>query len=88
MNISKQKLKLIGGAVIVLAAASLMLQPLIVYIAGLGRMITFIVTALLIAYLITSVVCRLRGKKCSKPGDKSCGTGGADQPTEQGDVEV
>jgi hypothetical protein len=88
MNISKQKLKLIGGGVIVLAAASLMLQPLIVYVAGLGRMISFILTAILIAYLITTVVVRLRGKDCSKRNGGSSSAGGADQATEQGDVEV
>jgi len=84
MNISKDKLKVICGGIIVLAAASLMLQPLISYIAGLGRMITFIVTALLVAYLITTVVVRLRGK-CSTKRDT---TGSADQPTDQGDVEA
>jgi hypothetical protein len=88
MNISKQKLKLIGGGIVVLAAASIMLQPLIAYVAGLGRMITFIVTALLITYLITTVIIRLKGKDCSKRGNSTCTTGGADQPTEQGDVEV
>jgi 4-hydroxybenzoate polyprenyltransferase len=88
MNISKEKFKLILGGIIVLAAASLMLQPLISYVAGLGRMITFIVTALLIAYLITTVIVRLKGKNCSKRGDKTCATGDADQPTDQGDLKV
>jgi hypothetical protein len=88
MNINKNKLKIIGGGLVVLCAASLMLQPLLVYIAGLGRMITFIVTALLITYLITTIICRMKGKSCSKDGGSSSTKGSADQPSEQGDVEV
>lgn len=65
-----------------------MLQPLMNYIAGLGRMISFIITAVLVTYLIVMVITRLKGKGCTRDGDKACHTGGADQPSEQGDVEV
>ena len=62
MNINKEKLKFIGGGLIVLAAASLMLQPLLTYVAGLGRMISFIISALLITYMIAFVIIKLKGK--------------------------
>ncbi len=88
MNITKQKLKIIGGAVIVLAAASLMLQPLLTYVAGLGRMISFIISAVLITYLVVTVVCKLKGKNCSKDKDPCRSKGSADGGSEQGDVEV
>jgi hypothetical protein len=88
MNISKQKLKIIGGGIIVLAAASLMLQPLLSYVAGLGRMISFIIAVILITYLITSIIVRLKGKNCSKDNGACASKGGADQPSDQGDVEV
>ena len=64
------KLKIIGGAIVVLAAAGVMLQPLLVYVAGLGRLITFIVTMLLLAYLVTFVIRKMKGKY-NKSGDSS-----------------
>ncbi|MBU6452000.1 MAG: hypothetical protein KGS72_09505 [Cyanobacteria bacterium REEB67] len=65
MNIGKDKFKLIAGGLIVLAAASLMMQPLLSYLAGLSRLITFIVTILLMAYLFTFFVTKMRGSKRS-----------------------
>jgi hypothetical protein len=66
------KLKLIGGGIVVLAAASVMLQPLMVYVAGLGRLIGFIVTMLLLAYLVTFVMRKMKGRynnSADKPAD-------------------
>jgi len=91
MQITKEKLKIIGGGIVVLAAASVMLGPLMTYIAGLGRMISFIVTAILIAYLITFVVKKLRGKKTTNPQNNDANSytsRGGDSASEQGDVEV
>jgi len=72
----------------VVAAASLMLQPLLTYVAGLGRMISFIISAVLITYLIVTVVCKLKGKNCSREKNPGSSKGSADGGTEQGDVEV
>ncbi|MBS1993032.1 MAG: hypothetical protein JSS86_14005 [Cyanobacteria bacterium SZAS LIN-2] len=81
------KLKVLGGGLIVLAAASIMLQPLLTYIAGLGRLISFIITAVLIAYLITFVVRKLSSNGCKNPSTTSSGCDNGPE-AEPGSTEV
>jgi len=73
MNINKNTLKIVGGGIIVLAAASIMLGPIMAYIAGLGRLISFIITAVLIAFLITFVVKKLSSTGCKNPSTTGSG---------------
>jgi len=79
MNINKNNLKLLGGGIIVLAAASIMLGPIMTYIAGLGRMISFVITAVLIAFMITFVVKKLSSTGCK---ERSTTTSGCDNGPE------
>lgn len=62
MSMNKDQLKFVGGALVVLAAGAMMFNQLFSYVAGIGRMISMIITALLIAWLITFVMVRLKGK--------------------------
>ncbi len=67
MQINKEKLKVIGGALIVLAAIAVMFNQVFSFAFGIVRMVSMILIALTIAWLITNVMVRLRGKK--KPGN-------------------
>ncbi len=71
MQISKEQLKFIGGAVIVLAAAAVMFNELFSYVFSLGRMFTLIGIALIIALAMTLVMVRLRGRKQTATSFKS-----------------
>ncbi|MFA7339314.1 MAG: hypothetical protein WC028_21215 [Candidatus Obscuribacterales bacterium] len=63
MQINKEKLKVIGGALIVLAAIAVMFNQVFSFAFGILRMISMILIAVLIAYAITNVMVRLRGKR-------------------------
>jgi len=63
MQINKEKLKVIGGALIVLAAIAVMFNQVFSFAFGILRMVSMILIALTIAWLITNVMVRLRGKK-------------------------
>ncbi|MBA4073863.1 MAG: hypothetical protein C0508_02410 [Cyanobacteria bacterium PR.023] len=63
MQINKEKLKVIGGALIVLAAIAVMFNQVFSFAFGIMRMVSMILIALTIAWLITNVMVRLRGKK-------------------------
>ncbi|MFA6212448.1 MAG: hypothetical protein WCT03_03655 [Candidatus Obscuribacterales bacterium] len=63
MQINKEKLKVIGGALIVLAAVLVMFNQVFSFAFGIVRMATMILIALSIAWLITNAMVRLRGKK-------------------------
>ena len=63
MQINKEKLKVIGGALIVLAAIAVMFNQVFSFAFGIVRMVSMILIALTIAWLITNVMVRLRGKK-------------------------
>ncbi len=67
MQINKEKLKVIGGALIVLAAVFVMFNQVFNFALGIVRMVSMILIALAIAWFITNVMVRLRGKK--KPSD-------------------
>jgi predicted lipid-binding transport protein (Tim44 family) len=63
MQINKEKLKVIGGALIVLAAIAVMFNQVFSFAFGIVRMISMILIAVAIAYFITNVMVRLRGKR-------------------------
>ena len=63
MQINQEKLKVIGGALIVLAAIAVMFSQVFSFALGIVRMVSMILFALVIAYAITNVMVRLRGKK-------------------------
>jgi predicted lipid-binding transport protein (Tim44 family) len=63
MQINKEKLKVIGGALIVLAAVAVMFNQVFNFAFGIVRMVSMILIALAIAWLITNAMVRLRGKK-------------------------
>lgn len=63
MQINKEKLKVIGGALIVLAAIAVMFNQVFSFAFGIVRMVSMILIALTIAWAITNVMVRLRGKK-------------------------
>jgi predicted lipid-binding transport protein (Tim44 family) len=63
MQINKEKLKVIGGALIVLAAVAVMFNQVFSFAFGLVRMVSMILIALAIAWFITNVMVRLRGNK-------------------------
>ena len=48
----------IGGALIILAAAGIMLPAIFAYVAGIGRMVILIVVALAAAYLLNIMMAR------------------------------
>ena len=48
----------IGGALIILAAAGIMLPAIFAYVAGIGRMVILIVVALAAAYLLNMMMAR------------------------------
>lgn len=58
-----QKLKLIGGAIIVIIAICMMSGDLAGYFAGLGRMATLIGTVVILAVVAAAVLRFLRPKK-------------------------
>lgn len=79
MSMNKDQLKFVGGALVVLAAGAMMFNQLFSYVAGIGRMISMIITALLIAWLITFVMVRLKGKsKGPAPSPQDARTQNAD----------
>ncbi|MBP9092420.1 hypothetical protein KBI23_15440 [bacterium] len=63
MHINKEKLKVIGGALIVLAAVAVMFNQVFNFAFGIVRMVSMILIALTIAWVITNAMVRLRGKK-------------------------
>ena len=63
MQINKEKLKIIGGALIVLAAISVMFNQVFSFAFGIVRMVSMVLIAVTIAWLITNAMVRLRGKK-------------------------
>ena len=65
MKLDSQKLKYIGGAIIVLAAFSLMFNEVFSYLAGLGRMLTLILVALIIAAIVATILRKVRPSKTS-----------------------
>jgi hypothetical protein len=88
---NKEQLKFTGGALIVLAAGAMMFNQLFSYVAGIGRMISMIVTALLIAWLITFVMVRLKGKNKGpgpNPKDSSNANNGQKSSNTQYDAET
>jgi len=48
----------IGGALIILAAAGIMLPAIFAYVAGIGRMVILIVVALAAAYFLNLLMAR------------------------------
>ena len=63
MQINKEKLKVIGGALIVLAAIAVMFNQVFSFAFGIVRMVSMILIAVAIAYFITNVMVRLGGKR-------------------------
>lgn len=63
MKLDQEKLKIFGGAAIVLAAICLMSNDLISYLAGLGRMFTLIATVVTLAVIAATIVRLLKKKK-------------------------
>jgi len=72
VQITKEQLKFIGGALIIIAACSVMFKEMFAYIFSLGRMFTLIGIALAIALVMTLLMVRLKGKKSAhRPADAS-----------------
>jgi predicted lipid-binding transport protein (Tim44 family) len=63
MKLDREKLKLIGGAAVVLAAICMMSGDLISYFAGLGRMFTLIGTVVLLAVVAAATLRFIKNKK-------------------------
>lgn len=63
MKLDGEKLKLIGGAAVVLAAICMMSGDLISYFAGLGRMFTLIGTVVLLAVVAAAILRLVKNKK-------------------------
>ncbi|MBA3856077.1 MAG: hypothetical protein C0507_04125 [Cyanobacteria bacterium PR.3.49] len=57
-NKNKNLLVKIGGALIILAAAGIMLPAIFAYVAGIGRMVILIVVALAAAYFLNLLMAR------------------------------
>ncbi len=80
MKISPDTLKKLIGGLVVLSAASLVFGHVFEYVAGLTRIISLIVTVVLVSWLIVFVGSKLKGKPSQSKTSNSAS--GADNVTD------